>query len=558
MLFQLLSELLLLASQFLFPIVAPDGPTVSLEYGTFLGATDGNLTKFLGIPFARPTGRFELPRPPVQLHGLQNATAFGPVCPQQALSPLPVFPIGNPYTSVSEACLLLDVYMPSTAQPSSKLPVLFWIYGGGFEAGHTSLTDMRQTVERSIFLGEPMIVVAPNYRLNAFGFLAGKEVSDAGLTNLGLRDQLFALQWAKKHVSSFGGDPERIVVGGQSAGSISTALLLLSNKQNSGSLFRGAFMVSGSPGSAPHSRRRLVMSRARLEALKPAKPGPFRPGQARPDDITTDGQPYYDQLVIANNCTAASDTLDCLKRVPFDDFMATVNRTADFLSYRSLSLVWRPRVDGDVLVRNPPLSVAQGEFAKVKSIYLPGGTSAEVAQIAALYPEDPVVGSPFGTGNANALTPEFKRVAAFEGDIFFQGPRRLFLEHASKTQNTWSWLSKRGKSTPYVGATHSSDKPMFFPANISAMPDTVAIDSLINFLNTLDPNVSAAPKALRSRSNTTGVFWPKWQTASSEGSTSLLTFSDPALVNVTADDFRADGIDFLNSLHLEGVTAIGL
>ncbi|KAF7373907.1 Carboxylic ester hydrolase [Mycena sanguinolenta] len=553
----MLSELLLLVSQFLFPIAAADSPTVSLEYGTFLGATDGNLTKFLGIPFARPTGRFELPRPPVQLHGLQNATIFGPACPQQALSPVPIVSFDNNHSSISEAYinsraigLFVDVYMPSTAQPSSKLSVLFWIYGGGYEVGSSADTDVRPTVERSIFLGEPVIIVVPNYRVSAFGFLAGQEVGDAGVTNLGLRDQIFALQWAKKYVSSFGGDPERIVIGGQSAGSISTALLLLSNKQNSGSL------VSGSPGPAP---------------------------------TVADGQPYYDQLVVANNCTAASDTLDCLKRVPFDDFMATVNKTADLFSYRSLSLLWRPRVDGDVIVRNPPLSVAQGEFAKipilsgdcddegtlfalsstnvttdsefsdyVQSIYLPGGTSAEVAQIATLYPEDPVVGSPFDTGNANALTPEFKRIAAFEGDIFFLGPRRLFLEHASKTQNAWSWLNKRGKSTPYVGATHSSDMPMFFPADINAMPDTVAIDSLINFLNTLDPNESAAPKALRSRSNTTGVFWPKWQTASSEGSTSLLTFSDPAVVNVTADDFRADGIDFLNTLHVEGVTAIGL
>ncbi|KAJ6477769.1 carotenoid ester lipase precursor [Mycena sanguinolenta] len=552
----MLSELLLLAYQFLFRIVAADGPTVSLDYGTFLGATDGNLTKFLGIPYARPTGRFDLPQPPLPLHGLQNATAFGPVCPQQALTPLPNFPLENPYTSMSEACLLLDVYMPSNADPSSKLPVLFWIYGGGFEVGHTSLTDMRQTVERSISLDEPVIIVAPNYRLSAFGFLAGKEVSDAGLTNIGLRDQIFALKWAKQYVTSFGGDPERIVVGGQSAGAISTALLLLTNEQNSGSLFRGAFMVSGSPGPAP---------------------------------TVADGQPYYDQLVVANNCTAASDTLDCLKRVPFDDFMATVNQTADLFSYHSLSLLWRPRVDGDVLVRNPPLSVAQGDFAKipilsgdcddegtlfalsstnvttdsefadyVQSIYLPGGTPAEVARIATLYPQDPVAGAPFGTGNANALTPEFKRIAAFEGDIFFIGPRRLFLEYASKTQNTWSWLNKRGKSTPYVGATHASDMPMFFPSDISSMPDTVAIDSLINFLNTLDPNVSAAPEALRSRSNITGVFWPKWQLSSGEGSTSLLTFSDPAVVNVTADNFRADGIEFLNTLHLEGATAIGL
>jgi hypothetical protein len=79
----------------------------------------------------------------------------------------------------------------------------------------------------------------------------------------------------------------------------------------------------------------------------------------------------------------------------------------------------------------------------------------------------------------------------------------------------------------------------------------------VNFLNTLDPNASAAPEAFKSRFNST-VFWPKWQTPSAEGSTSLLTFSDPDVVNVTADNFRADGIAFLNSLHLKGVTAIGL
>ncbi|KAJ7238856.1 carotenoid ester lipase precursor [Mycena haematopus] len=549
----MLSTLFLLASQ-LFFVVTANNPRVSLDYGTFQGAIDGNLTKFLGIPFARPTARFALAQAPLPLSGVQNATVFGPACPQQALSPTPIV-FNTNHSSISEACLTLDVYIPATAQPSSNLPVLFWIYGGGFEFGSSADTDVRPTVERSIFLGEPVIIVAPNYRISAFGFLAGKEVSDAGVTNLGLRDQIFALEWTKKHISSFGGDPERVVVGGPSAGAISTSLLVLDNKQNSASLFRGAFMVSGSPWPAP---------------------------------TVADGQPYYDELVAANNCTGAADTLDCLRRVPFDGFMATVNKTADLFSYRSLSLLWLPRVDGDVLVRNPPQSIAQGAFAKVpflsgdcddegtlfafsstnvttdsefadyvQSIFLPGGTPAEVAQIAALYPQDPTLGSPFGTGSANTLTPEFKRIAALEGDIALIGLRRLFLQHASKTQNTWSWLSKRGKSTPDLGAYHSSDVPMFFPANVSSLPDTVAIDSLINFLNTLDPNVSAAPEALRSRSNATGVFWPKWQTPSSEGSTSLLTFSDPAVVNVTADNFRADGIDFLNSLHLKGVTATG-
>lgn len=67
----------------------------------------------------------------------------------------------------------------------------------------------------------------------------------------------------------------------------------------------------------------------------------------------------------ANNCTAASDTLDCLRRVPFDAFMATVNKTPDLFSYRSLSLVWRPRVDGDIVLQDPLASVSQGAYAKV-------------------------------------------------------------------------------------------------------------------------------------------------------------------------------------------------
>ncbi|KAJ7894852.1 carotenoid ester lipase precursor [Mycena olivaceomarginata] len=538
----------------IFSLVTAGVPIVSLDYGTFQGAADGNLTKFLGIPFARPTARFDIPRRPLPLRGLQNATAFGPACPQQALEPVPGFTSNR--TFISEACLTLDVFAPAAAHPHSKLPVLVWIYGGGFEIGGTSDTDVRPTVERSIYLGEPVLIVVPNYRLNAFGFLAGKEVSVVGLTNLGLRDQIFALEWVQKHVAAFGGDPERVVLGGVSAGAVSTSLLLLKNKQNSARLFRGAFMVSGAPWPAP---------------------------------TVTEGQPFYNELVAANNCTSAPNTLDCLRRIPFDAFMATVNSTPNLFSYRSLSLVWRPRVDGDVVVRNTFESMAQGEFAKipimsgnvddegtlfalsstnvttdsefhdyVQSNYLAAGTPEEVAKIVELYPQNPTLGAPFGTGSANEITPEFKRIAAFEGDFLFIGIRRFLLQHASKTQNTWSWLSKRGKSTPIRGAVHTSDVPLFFPTNSTSATDTVGVDSLINFLNTLDPNVSGAPEpSVYSRSNST-VFWPKWQTPSAEGSTSLLTFSDPGVINVTADNFRAEQIDYLNSLHLSGVTGIGL
>ncbi|KAJ7265542.1 hypothetical protein C8J57DRAFT_1620447 [Mycena rebaudengoi] len=149
-------------------------------------------------------------------------------------------------------------------------------------------------------------------------------------------------------------------------------------------------------------------------------------------------------------------------------------------------------------------------------------------------------------------SPEFKRIAAFQGHFVFQAPRRFFLQHVSKTQNTWSWrnnpsfhlLNKRGKASPIVGAFHTAVLPSFFG---TAPSDNVALNALINFINTLDPNRSASPLQ-----STSGVVWPNYQTPSADGPTSLLTFSDPLLVNITADTFRADAIKYISNLQLTG------
>ncbi|KAF7353893.1 Carboxylic ester hydrolase [Mycena venus] len=519
-------------------------PRISLQYATFQGVNDGNLTKFLGVPFSQPVSRFEVPKPPIHIPGLLDATNFGPACPQQALDPIPApFPIGN-YT-ISEDCLTLNVFKPAAANLDSKLPVLVWIFGGGFEIGDSSDTDVRPVVERSINIGEPIIVVTPNYRISAFGFLGGAEMNAAGATNLGIRDQIAALEWVRDHISEFGGDASKVVVGGVSSGAISTGILMLSNKLNTNRLFRGAFMQSGSPVSA---------------------------------GSVADSQHFYDDLVAANNCTGLHNTLECLKHVPFDSFMATVNRTANIFSFQSLSTTWHPvGGDGEVIMQDPLISISEGSYSKIpimmgnsddegtvfsfnnknittnteflgyiQSNFIPKSSLAEVAQIGALYPEDPTRGSPFDTGSANALTPEFKRLAAFQGDLVFLGPRRFFLEHASTRQNTWSWLNKRGKTNPLIGAFHGSDVGIWFPQNIT---ETVGVDALINFVNTLDPNYSAAAN------RSSAVYWPQWKTRSSSGSTSLLTFSDPLEVNITADDFRFDAIRSLNNLALEAAVA---
>ncbi|KAJ7149872.1 carotenoid ester lipase precursor [Mycena crocata] len=520
-------------------------PIITLQYGSFQGTTDGNLSTFLSVPFARPAGRFELPKTPTFIDGIQNATEFGAACPQQAPSPVAIpVPVPLPTYVISEDCLTLNVFKPRAASPHSKLPVFVWIYGGGFEFGNSADLDVRPVVERSIVKGDPIIIVTPNYRVSAFGFLSGKEAGEAGISNLGLRDQIFALQWVQKHIVAFGGDPERVIIGGISSGAASAAMLLLSNRRFEESiLFRGAFMLSGSPITI---------------------------------DSLADGQSDYDGLVAANNCTHSDDTLACLRRVPFDDFMATVNRTTNVFSYSSLHNVWRPRIDGDVVVQDPLVSVSRGSYAKasipvmtgdaddegtifslsntnittseefgayLQSNYLPEASAAQIAQLTVLYPDDPTQGSPFNTGTENQFTPQFKRLAAFQGDYSFIGARRFFLEHASRTQDTWSW-----------GALHGSDMDQWFPSANGTNANTFAVDAMINFVNRLDPNINFSSGAQNTESTD---FWPKWNTPSSDGPTSLLTFNDPNVVNVTAENFRAEPLRFLYDLLLKQAEKTG-
>ncbi|EED83923.1 hypothetical carboxylesterase, partial [Postia placenta Mad-698-R] len=95
--------------------------------------------------------------------------------------------------------------------------------------------------------GEPVVFVSANYRLNAFGFLAGEEVQQAGLGNVGLRDQRFAMQWIQSNINAFGGDGSKLIIWGESAGAMSVGLHMVWNDGNTNGLFRGGFMVRPTP-----------------------------------------------------------------------------------------------------------------------------------------------------------------------------------------------------------------------------------------------------------------------------------------------------------------------
>ncbi|KAI9454054.1 Alpha/Beta hydrolase protein [Lactarius psammicola] len=516
-------------------------PIVTLDRGTFIGTTANGLNKFLGIPFAQPPVgdlRFRLPKAFGPYVGKHNATAFGPSCPQQA-APL-ALPEGLPNATLqylsslgtagtiqmSEDCLTINVVAPAYVKPGSKLPVVAWIYGGGFEDGSSAFFDGSVIVNRSIALQQPVIYVSMNYRLAAFGFLASQEVKDAKVGNLGLWDQRLALRWVQKYIHAFGGDPSKVTIWGESAGAISVAFQMLGNGGNPEGLFRAGFMQSGSP---------------------------------TPVGDITNGQQYYDFLVERTNCSSSSDTLACLRAAPYDALKAAVDSTPSLFSYQSLALAWQPRVDGVFLTDLPQKLVQQGKIARVpfvagecddegtlfslsqanvttdvdlraylKQFYLINVTDAQVDQVLTLYPQDVTQGSPFDTGTENALTPEFKRIASLLGDFVFQAPRRFLLNNTSGKQNTWSYLSKRLKSLPILGSAHASDIPIIYGGQDLT-------DYLIHFATTLNPNGGSSPQ------------WPKYTTSSPQ----LLTLLDGAVpTNITLDTYRVDAMNFLTELSL--------
>ncbi|TFK80530.1 alpha/beta-hydrolase [Polyporus arcularius HHB13444] len=203
-------------------------PSVVLDQATVVGQRNGTVIKYLGLPFAQPPIgdlRLRLPKPISPYTGTINATAFGNQCIQQtseAVSLPSTVPaaVGGYVASFlaradvpfSEDCLNLNVIVPAEAHPESKLPVAVWIYGGGFQIGSNAVNPGEVVVARSIEIGHPVIFVAMNYRLSAFGFLGGSEVKETGVGNLGLHDQREALRWIQKYISAFGGDPEKVMM----------------------------------------------------------------------------------------------------------------------------------------------------------------------------------------------------------------------------------------------------------------------------------------------------------------------------------------------------------
>lgn len=219
-------------------------PQVHVNTGNVAGSVDGATEVFKGIPYAAPPSgerRWKAPAPAAAWTGVRDATKFGAACPQGPEHKEPWAQVG----AMSEDCLFLNVWKPAKA---GKYPVMVFLHGGGFTYGAAGvpLYDGKALAERGV------VIVTVNYRLGRLGFFAHPALTaedpNGHLGNYGIMDQVAALEWVKRNIAGFGGDPANVTIFGESAGA-GTVQIMMSSPTSKG-LFHKAISESGAGNTA--------------------------------------------------------------------------------------------------------------------------------------------------------------------------------------------------------------------------------------------------------------------------------------------------------------------
>jgi para-nitrobenzyl esterase len=257
------------------------------------GREKNGVLLFAGIPYAAPPvgeRRFRAPEPADAWREVRDATRFGPAAPQLPGEGL----VGNPAVRWDEgACLTLNVATP--ACDDARRPVLVWIHGGGFRTGQGAIP----WYDGSSFARSGVVVVSINYRLGALGFaqldaIGGSDYADSG--SVGIQDQLAALRWVQGNIASFGGDPARVTIAGESAGGMSVGILL--GAAGRSGLFRAAVPQSGaaqhvlSRDAARESARRFAeaLGAGGIAEIVAAPPERILAAQAEVEKLSREGE----------------------------------------------------------------------------------------------------------------------------------------------------------------------------------------------------------------------------------------------------------------------------
>ncbi|KAJ3524755.1 hypothetical protein NMY22_g10863 [Coprinellus aureogranulatus] len=512
-------------------------PKVKLGQTALSGrAVSDSVEFFGGIPYAEPPlGDLRL-RPPVIKTRLDfrsfNASSHGKACPQ---------PFVEDLTTISEDCLTISIWRPANISAKAKLPILFWTYGGAYAVGSSSKEDGTNLVERSIARGTPIIYVSFNHRLGPLGVPQGQEADDRRALNLGVQDQTAALRWIQANIHFFGGDPSKVTAFGQSSGSIMLAIQYLDPQFDR--LVRGVIFESG-----------------QLNGLASYTAAEQESGW----------QNFVNDVTSCVGTGTSGNSLPCLRNATTEEITEAILQTwnnhwapvvdkgrgsvfPDFASrlYEKGKFARIPFIAGTNLDEGTQFAVREGlteEALKALTIEQNGPAPPGLEQlferaidrIMQLYPDDPKIGSPYGTGDELfGLPSSYKRQASQVGDMTFDAPRRQWSQaaaHFGVKSYAYLFTHRDPQGAPELGVPHGAEIP-YVHGRADATNDeeqkfsTVMMDYWISFTVSLDPNDGKGVKR---------PVWPRY-TKTNE----VLLQLEGGNTTVVKDDYRKEQNEFL-------------
>jgi para-nitrobenzyl esterase len=393
--------------------------------GPVAGRSENGVRRWLGIPYATAR-RFAAPEPVPAWTGTRPALDFAPQCPQAMGKKVTDATVSGP--GYGEDCLALNIWVPEGGADVSAKPVFFWIHGGAFMAGSSNPYN-----GEALARDGDIIVVTINYRVGVIGFVNfGEALGIPEIpSNLGLRDQIAALAWVRDNIAAFGGDPKRVTVAGQSAGSMSVSLLMLIPEATP--LFQGAIMQSGAV-SLIHSRESSIRIARR-----------------------------YAELLDLNQ-----GDLEKLRNMDLKRLLETQMKVGEEIKGGIPAAPW---YDGDLL----PASLDEARAQATPAIPLLAGATRDEARLFELMPGDilptkrpaleAMIRAQLPPDHAERLLAAYpatrKGTTALASDLTFGMPTRHFAERHARHSPTWYY--RFDYAHPLAGATHGLDLTLFWP-----------------------------------------------------------------------------------------------
>jgi len=491
-------------------------PVAKTESGAVSGATTDGVDVFKGIPFAAPplgALRWRAPQAVKPWTGVRPSTEYGHDCMQTPFGG-DAAPLG---TQPSEDCLVLNVWRPAGAKAGDKLPVMVWIYGGGFVNGGSS---------PSVYAGDSfarrgVVMVSFNYRLGRFGFFGFPELTredkDHGLLgNFGYMDQIYALKWVQRNIGAFGGDPAKVTIFGESAGGGSVHVLLTSPMAKG--LFRAAIVQSG-------GGRGNLMGDRQLSQDQPNTPSSDSLGVAfaRKNGIEGTGADALARL----RSLSAEQVNDGLG-------MMTMNNARE--TYGG------PMVDGRIVVESPQAAYEKGHQAKVPVMI--GANTADIgfgfaptkdAAFAAFGPKAAEARAAYDPDDTASVQDVNARIAM---DRMMVEPSRfvaatLARQGIASYEYRFGYVATSMKDQWKTGAPHATEIPYVMNTVKAKYGDQLtAADSRVadttnsywaNFAKAGDPNGPGLPA------------WPKYDAATDK----IMLFTPEGTATAAADPWKA-------------------